>query len=300
MADFRAAFKKLKSSVVGIGIRNDPDYQILGTGFIIDSNGLIATNRHVIEAISDMTLEGDIRVKQGAAAFLFVQAASTPEFRAVIGFTVMNIGLVAIPPNADDENKELDAKIERGEIVPPKYKEREPEQIIHPGTLDIGVCMVDPRELPPEVLPLSSVKIIHSKSVSEGMTVGVIGFPQGLLVPGRYSTLSQIQMTPLLQVGVVSAMLPMSGDPKPDNFVLDIMINPGSSGSPVFLDNGNVIGIVYATRVAFHPMKTLHDDGILSDSESIGVSIPSGLGLAIPSARFPEEWFGHGERARRI
>jgi S1-C subfamily serine protease len=78
-----------------------------------------------------------------------------------------------------------------------------------------------------------------------------------------------------------------------------MIVNPGSSGSPLFLQNGNVVGIVHATRIAFHPLNVLDEDGIISESDNSGVYVPSGLGLAIPSARFPEEWLESGKSKRK-
>jgi S1-C subfamily serine protease len=298
LADFRSAFKKLRPSIVGIGLRNDPKYEIYGTGFIIDSDGWIITNRHVLEAVADFTDEG-MKIRRGAAAFLFIQATPTIEFRSVTGIGAIDLEIVAAPPSADEEYNEINEKLKRGEIIPPKYRNLEPEQIIHPETLDLGICKINPKYLVPEALPLSAAKIVQSRNVTEGMTVGVMGFPRGLSIPETYASVSRIQLTPLLQVGVISGMLPMSGDPKPDSFVLDMMINPGSSGSPVFLENGNVIGMVYATRVAFHPLMTMDETGAVSESDVGGISVPSGLGLAIPSARFPDEWL-ESDKGKKI
>lgn len=290
MSNFKAAFKKLRPSVVGVGLRrNSYEYEILGTGFFLNSEGWIVTNRHVLDAIADLSNDDSITIRKGAAVMMFVQAAPTNEFRAVTGIIATRVIAVAAPPHINGEIAKASEKIASGEIVPPKFKGLEPE-IIHPETLDVGLCQIDPVSLPPEALPLSPTKIIDSKDVTEGMPIGVMGFPRGLSLPDSYASVSDIQLTPLLQVGVVSGMLPMSGDPKPDQFVLDVMINPGSSGSPVFLENGSVIGIAQATRIAFHPLQILDEDGGITESQRHGISIPIGLGLAIPSSKFPAEW----------
>src|SRR6185503_12867125 len=178
-----------------------------------------------------------IRIKNNATVVMFIQAPPTPEFRSVTGIVATRVLAVAAPPNANIENAAAAEKIAKGEFVPPKFKGVDPE-IIHADTLDVGLCHINPKSLPHEALPLSPAKIVDSKHVSEGTTIGVMGFPRGLSLNETYSSVSDIQLTPLLQVGVIAGKLPMSGDPNPDRFVLDIMINPGSSGSPVFLQDG--------------------------------------------------------------
>ena len=97
-------------------------------------------------------------------------------------------------------------------------------------------------------------------------------------------------MIPLLQTGVISGILPFSEFPQPTSFVLDILVNSGSSGSPLFLENGNVVGVVYAARRSFEFLQTVNENGDLESSKDKGVYLPTSLGLAMPSARLPENW----------
>jgi S1-C subfamily serine protease len=96
------------------------------------------------------------------------------------------------------------------------------------------------------------------------------------------------QLTSLLQTGVIAGILPFSGLPKPDSFVLDIYINAGSSGSPLFTIDGQVIGVVYATRQNFSPLVVFDEKGQNAKSRDTGVFLSAALGLAVPSARFFE------------
>jgi hypothetical protein len=53
---------------------------------------------------------------------------------------------------------------------------------------------------------------------------------------------------PPLQAGIISATLPFPGT-RPHGYLINVMIQGGASGSPVFLsDSGTVIGAVYSSR----------------------------------------------------
>lgn len=96
-----------------------------------------------------------------------------------------------------------------------------------------------------------AVKIIDSDEFEEGANIGIIGFPQGLLISETIKSISLLQLTSTLQVGIISAILPFSGITNPTNFILDLFINGGSSGSPLFTEKDEVIGI----RVSYTKLK---------------------------------------------
>jgi S1-C subfamily serine protease len=56
-SDFQQAFINIRSSVVGIGHRDNSGFHFVGTGFVFDSSGWIMTNRHVLEVLVER--EGD-------------------------------------------------------------------------------------------------------------------------------------------------------------------------------------------------------------------------------------------------
>lgn len=280
---FVSAYGKIEKAVVGIGIRNDPEYRIFGTGFLVGSSGWIMTNRHVIEALLVPHEEsGEVRMQRGAAAFLFVDAPAPEGLSAARGMAVTDLINAAIMPMPNSGGP--DQKLE--------FRGLKPKAILSPEAPDIAVCQIDPTNLPPEISTLHGVNLVDSGQVQVGQTVGILGFPQGVDYPSEYVKLESMQMCPLLQTGVVAGMFPFSRTPKPTAFVLDIVVNPGSSGSPVFLPNGDVVGVVYATRQRFCELLEVDDNGEVHSNHDKGVHVVSGLGLAVPSVHLPKEWLG--------
>jgi hypothetical protein len=278
--NFQEAYKKIRPSIVGLGFRNDPEYLIIGSGFIVHQSGWIMTNRHVLDALLT-TKDGRVGLHPNAAAFFLIKAPPEEGFVGVSGMIVASVIESALQPSKHLDNTVADNKTFRG---------LKPRQVIPPEPLDIGVCRVDISVAPKELFPLIPATIIHSKEVLEGTPIGILGFPQGLSFPAKFESKDSTQMTPLLQTGVISGILPFSGLPKPTSFVLDILVNSGSSGSPLFLENGNVVGVVYAVRQSFELLQTMNEVGDLESSKNSGVYLPTSLGLAVPSARFPENW----------
>lgn len=278
--DFQSAYKTIRPSIVGIGFTDfRGNCQIIGTGFVVHQSGWIMSNRHVFEPL----LDENNHIRQDASVMIFVNGTPDSNFVGVVGVIPAKITELAIPPN-ETENFDNGNK---------KYKELEPIMTLSPEEPDIGVCKIEIKNLPPEAVPLKAVKIIDSNKFEEGTNIGIIGFPQGLSISDTINSISLLQLTPILQVGIISALLPFPGIPNPTNFILDLFINGGSSGSPLFTDKGEVIGIVFATRQVFNLLTIIKPDGSTSDDTSIGVRTTSGLGLAIPSSRFPKEWLSN-------
>jgi S1-C subfamily serine protease len=273
-SDFREAYKIVRPSIVGIGHTNGSELEIFGTGFLIDSSGWIMTNRHVLNPLL-VEKDGKIGIASSAAAFLFIKPKPPEQFTDIAGVMSTQIRRIAFPQS--DSEQPLPP--------PPTFRGLPPIAAFKAEPADIAYCKIEPNNCQPDALPLTSVRVVDSKDIVEGTPVAILGFPQGLQFP-RASNM--FQLTPLLQTGIIAGILPFSGVPKPNAFVLDIYVNPGSSGSPLFTANGEVIGAIFATRQSFSPLIVFDNAGHSAESKDSGVMQSSALGLAVPSAKFPE------------
>jgi len=129
---------------------------------------------------------------------------------------------------------------------------------------------------------LPYIRLGDSSAVREGDEVGICGFPLGLTIASPDQRLRQL--TPIVQRGTIAAVLPWAGIHNPHAFQLDMNVNGGSSGSPVFLaESGEVIGIVFAAPIEPADVIIPTPDG---ETHIATVSLPTGFGYAVPSNRY--------------
>jgi S1-C subfamily serine protease len=180
---------------------------IIGTGFVLGSDGLVATNDHVLRAFARVSKPpGTPTSAWGVRAILFHMTAE---------------GQLEIP-------LEILGAFQIQNFIPGRayYGPRRP---------DLAIIHVKARGLP--TLQLAS------QPPTEGELLATAGFPMGtdaLVAPGWLH-----QLTPTLQTGIVGAVLPFPCQ-NPHAFVLNVMSQGGASGSPVFYpDSGDVAGVLY-------------------------------------------------------
>jgi Trypsin-like peptidase domain len=181
--------------------------QILGTGFLIDSNGIAVTNRHVIQAFSEFGRRSDT----GELAI------------AAVGFY------------PDDEGAwqmivhELFASYEIGKFESPGewFGEDNP---------DMGFVQLNVSGMPHLSLATEDF------AIRIGMSIATVGYPMGTTSLTAMGKLSQV--TPFIRQGIVSSVFPCP-IPQPHGFTIDIMQQGGSSGSPILdPETGSVVGLM--------------------------------------------------------
>lgn len=211
-------FEIIRPSIVALGSPHDlvggyPFPTIIGTGFVVDERGIILTNRHVADALQSLPRHSGTG-EDTAVAFVF------SEVRAENGEHILGVNRVRI--------KGYNV-ITRFSTAGPFYGEAAP---------DLAFLQLDVKGLRP--LPIASAPNV----LRIGMKVATAGFPFGtdaLLLNNKV-----VQLTPLLRHGIVSSLYPIPC-PNPHGFTIDIMIQGGASGSPIFLPHEPVVvGMLYA------------------------------------------------------
>lgn len=213
-------YEKIKQSIVAFtakyGIAQGPEDinnpklafpPIIGTGFIINENGIIVTNDHVAK---------------------FLPGLPKPPY-APKGKIPCSVSLLK-----KVEEGLLHARFEILDIM--RIKEYVPKGISYGSEKpDIAIVVVKAKGLP-------ELELCESMSLREGMEIATAGFPMGTQAFTAPGWLHQI--TPTLQRGIISAVLPYQC-PSPHALAINVMAQGGASGSPVFLpENGKVIGIL--------------------------------------------------------
>ena len=275
VTDFSEAYQKVLPTVVGIGFCDAGSMLVIGTGFIVHPHGWVISNRHVLTELLVAPPDVNSGVRPDANVFVFVGAPSEGGLSPIQGIIAIGVSELAFHPEAAES-------IQKNEL--PRIRGLLPTQVLGPIAPDIGVCKFNPAALPSNTSPIQWTRPSDSSSVREGMPIGILGFPLGMTYSLGKMNRVEFQAAPILQTGVIAARLPLSA--APDFFLLDVVVNPGSSGSPLFLANGDIVGIVFATRQRPSPVL-----GPEQQTEGVScVAVPTSLGYAIPSARFPKGW----------
>jgi hypothetical protein len=259
--DFVKLFSNSSPSVLGfiskLSIGTKPHFpSIFGTGFFVDSRGLAATNRHVIEAFANLPAHPKSGESSLAAVGFFPADDES-------GWQMLVVPVVASYPLA-----EFSASVEWYGQNPP----------------DIGFVQLGVREVP--TLQLAT-EAFYARI---GMDVATIGYPMGNAPLMALKKLNQV--SPFIRRGIISSLFPCPA-PLPHGFTMDIMHQGGSSGSPVLrASDGVVIGMMSSmfpnTNISIAEPAHIIQKGLEEFSRTQPTDIDGLPTLAELKARYPK------------
>jgi len=214
-------FELIRPSIVALGSRVSvierhevPIFPtILGTGFVVDERGIVVTNRHVATALQQLPPRPD--------------NGQSPAFAMVFGGVERSGGSHSLGVALVDI---------KGYALPDTFS---------PGGEFYGEPMPDLAFLQLRVQGLTALRLAtETNTLHIGMSVATAGFALGTNALVVYKKVNQV--TPLLRHGIISSVYPFPC-PQPHGFTIDIMMQGGGSGSPIFLpDSPTVVGLLHA------------------------------------------------------
>jgi hypothetical protein len=244
--DLTKLFSDSSPSVLGfinklaVGSITPPPFpEIFGTGFLVHSSGIGATNRHVIEVFTQ--LRPDPRTGQSAlAAILFLPEEKSSAWQMLV-VDVLAWNALAQFSSSDKWY---------GKTIP-----------------DIGFVQLAVRDVP--VLSLATEDFY----VRVGMEIATIGYPMGNLPMTALGKLNQA--SPFIRRGIVSSLFPCP-TPFPHGFTIDIMQQGGSSGSPVLRTaDGVVVGMMSSGVLEWRAAHAPHVSLAYSLNTNISIAEPA-------------------------
>ncbi len=219
------------------------DQTILGSGFVVNSNGYVLTNAHVV---SDTSIKNSITADI-ILRMIYLRAQGLTKAQAD---KIINTGSDAYVKFDEDLLKQVVDKStftikKEITVLNPSSKKDNLKDFITDGfpaasvkindnfvsdNKDIGLIKIDQQNLP-------SVKLAGDEYLAVGDKINFFGFPSSA------DFNQQSLLEPTFTQGVVSAL--KDSDNKDFKiFQTDAKISPGSSGGPLFNAKGEIAGLV--------------------------------------------------------
>lgn len=217
-------FKKIKRATVAMAVvdfnNKTKPFEIVGSGFCIDSSGVIITCRHVLSAFMSKSIEQQVAEARAKEENKHKDRHSVGPFKLIKPFAVFydtersSTKLFALPTVVDMVMAKTDK--------------------------DIGMVRVLKHNYFGKGYPF--LEIEDYESINEGDDIGICGFPLGTYLKQQLGT-----VTSSFTKGIISSIIPAPGVAKDivQGFQLNITATHGNSGGPVFsLATGKVFGVL--------------------------------------------------------
>lgn len=225
MSKERAIFQSVKAATVSLVIMTKKDdgtcpFYIVGSGFCVDSIGIIITCRHVLSAFMSQPIEKQIN--------------GFEEIRSEKGVKTGNLA-VRYHPYVIFYRTDIELKPDHFFAIPTRA-------CINMAKTDFDLAMirVTPHNAFPRGFPF--LEIEDYKNIYEGDEIATCGFPLGNYLQEQLGTI-----TSSFTKGIVSSIIPASNVPQKylKGFQLNLTATHGNSGGPVFsLATGKVFGVL--------------------------------------------------------
>jgi S1-C subfamily serine protease len=157
------------------------------------------------------------------------KASSVKGGKAGTGFLLTRSGLIVTNWHVVSDAKQI-------AVIFPGWKETAETQIVLKDVVnDLAILRVSDTAKLVDVCHDLPFQLATAKDVVLGQRVSTVGYPLSTLLGSN----------PKFSEGVISSRSGIDDDPR--WFQISAAIQPGSSGSPLFDQNGNIIGVVVAT-----------------------------------------------------